>query len=403
MAMARGGVSRRGGLALIAAAAATSAVAPALAQTRRGAPAWSTVWTATLQHQANAPTPVGGRTVRITTTASAGGSEVRLRLSNEFGARPLRIGAASLIVRGRAVPLTFSGAPSTVVPVGAPMVTDAAKLTITALDVVDVALFFPDETLAETFQRGAGAKGMVVSDAGDFTAQVAPLKGVEALPAFLSAVEVLGPARPGLIIFGDTKSAGPGTWPDFLPALTGGKMAVGNRSQYAGLMALGAPGESGLARFDRDVLTATGATHVLVFNGNNDLIQPGAVGSNGRPLLDPALTQTTEQLIAAQAQAAIRVRAAGLKVIGGTWLPYEGVAIVGYATPEKAAKRMAVNAWMRSSKLFDMVIDFEAALKDPAHPGGLLPAYDSGNHFTPSEAGYRRMAEAAWAKLKALV
>jgi lysophospholipase L1-like esterase len=399
MQAARGGISRRGGLALLAAAAAT----PAFAQTRRGAPAWSTVWTATLQRQANAPTPVGGRTVRIATRASAGGSEVRVRLSNEFGAKPLHIGAASVILKGRAVPLTFSGAPSTVVPSGAPVLTDAVKLPVAALDMLDVALFLPDETLAETFQRGAGAKGMIVSDPGDFTRQAAALTGTEALPAFVSAIEVLAPARPNLVIFGDTKSAGPGTWPDFLPPLTGGRMGVANRSQYAGLMALGAAGESGLARFDRDVLSATGATHVLIFNGNNDLIQPGAVGSGGRPLLDPALTQTAEQLIAAQAQAALRARAAGLKTIGGTWLPYEGVAIVGYATPEKAAKRMAVNAWMRKSPLFDLVIDFEAALQDPAHPGGLLPAYDSGNHFTPSEAGYKRMAEAAWAKLKTLL
>jgi lysophospholipase L1-like esterase len=290
-----------------------------------------------------------------------------------------------------------------VLPQGAPAITDPARVAVQAGDVVEVSLHFPEDAVADTFQRSAAPKGMIVSEPGDFTAQGGPLKGADAAIAFVGAVEVLGPRRPGLVIFGDTKSAGPGTWPDFLVPLTGGRMAVANRSQYAGLMALGAPGDSGLARFDRDVLSATGATHVLIFNGNNDLIQPGAVGSNGRPLLDPALTQTAEQLITAQAQAALRARSAGLKTIGGTWLPYEGVAIEGYATPEKAAKRQAVNAWMRSSRLFDMIIDFEAALKDPAHPGGLLPAYDSGNHFTPSAAGYRRMAEAAWTRLKTLV
>ncbi len=91
-----------------------------------------------------------------------------------------------------------------------------------------------------------------------------------------------------------------------------------------------------------------------------------------------------------------------MKVIGGTWLPYDGVPIEGYSTPEKAAKRKAVNAWMLSDKRFDKVIDFDAALRDPAQPLRLLPAYDSGNHFTPSEPGYRKMAEAAWSVLKTL-
>jgi len=395
----RPGISRRAGLGLLGAALA----APALAQPRSpGAAPWSTAWTATLQRQGSPPS-VGGRTLSIPVRLSVGGGALRLRVSNEFGAKPLTIGAASLVIGGRRLPLAFGGKPGLTLPPGAPALTDPASLTVQALDRAEVRLFLPDaDVLAETFQRGPGAKGMTISPPGDFTAAEAPPAGADAALAFLSAMEVSGPRRPGLVIFGDTKSAGPGTWPDFLVELTGGRIAVANRSQYAGLMSLGPAGDSGLARFDRDVLTVAGASHVLIFNGNNDLIQPGTMGSGGKPLLDPALTQSVDQLIAAQAQAATRARAAGLKVVGGTWLPYDGVPIEGYSTPEKAAKRMAVNAWMRSSKAFDLVIDFEAALRDPADPKRLALPYDSGNRFTPSEAGYRRMAEAAWARLKPL-
>jgi lysophospholipase L1-like esterase len=162
---------------------------------------------------------------------------------------------------------------------------------------------------------------------------------------------------------------------------------------YAGLIALGAPDQSGLARFDRDVLSVAGATHVILALGNNDIIQPGALGSNGKALIDPALAMSAPEIIAAYRQLIDRAHAHGLKVIGATQMPYEGVAIQGYASPDKLAKRDAVNAWIRTGGAFDGVIDFDAALRDPAHPQRLTPAYDSGNHFTPNAAGFKVMGE----------
>jgi hypothetical protein len=110
-------------------------------------------------------------------------------------------------------------------------------------------------------------------------------------------------------------------------------------------------------------------------------------------MVDASLALSTDQLIDALRQVARRTRARGLKAIGVTWLPYEGVTIPGYATPEKLAKRDAINAWIRTSTDFDQVIDLDAALRDPEHPARLAADYDSGNHFTPSEAGYRKMAD----------
>jgi lysophospholipase L1-like esterase len=65
-----------------------------------------------------------------------------------------------------------------------------------------------------------------------------------------------------------------------------------------------------------------------------------------------------------------------------------------YFTPEGETKREAVNDFIRTSGAYDGVIDFDAALRDPAHPNKLLPADDSGDHLHPNDAGYEAMANA---------
>ena len=185
-------ISRRTGLGLLVAAAAS----PALAQTSRGGPSWSTAWTATLQRQAANAAVVTGRTVRVKTVLSAGGTEIRVRLSNAFGAKPLRIGAASVLAKGRITPLAFSGEKSIVAPPGAVVISDAVKLASAALEVVEISLFLPDEATAETYQRGPAAKGAVISEPGDFTGQAAMPQASETYPSFVSAVEVAGARRP---------------------------------------------------------------------------------------------------------------------------------------------------------------------------------------------------------------
>jgi lysophospholipase L1-like esterase len=357
---------------------------------------WVTSWSATLQRQRTGAPTINNQTIRQSVILSAGGSRIRVRFSNEFGTQNLRVGGASVRVgsTGPTQALTFGGARGALVPAGAPLLSDPLDLPSEAMQTLEISLFLPEANAAETYERLAKPAGATISTPGDFTATAEMPRATETYRSFLSTVEVL-PSKPvhGLVVFSDTKSAGPGTWPEFLVAATHGEIAVANRSQWAGSLTLGQPGESGLARFDRDVLSIEGADRVLIFMGNNDLIQPGAVGSDGRVMVDASLALSTDQLIDALRQIAQRTRARGLKAIGVTWLPYEGVTIPGYATPEKLAKRDAINAWIRSSADFDQVIDLDAALRDPDHPTRLAAAYDSGNHFTPSEAGYRKMAD----------
>jgi len=139
-------------------------------------------------------------------------------------------------------------------------------------------------------------------------------------------------------------------------------------------------GISALARFDKDVLLQTGVTHVIVMEGINDI---GLARSNPTP--------TADDLIAGHRQLIARAHARGLKIYGATLTPFEGAA---YYTPEGEAKRQALNNWIRTSREYDGVIDFDAVTRDPAAPSKFLPAADSGDHLHPGDAGYKSMGDA---------
>lgn len=141
---------------------------------------------------------------------------------------------------------------------------------------------------------------------------------------------------------------------------------------------------SAQARLDRDVLSQPGATAVVDMEGINDI-------GNG-------VVTSADQLIAADQQIIARVHAAGLRIFGGTMTPFKGA---GYYSDSKDAIRQQVNNWIRTSGYFDGVDDFDRALRNPADPQTILPAYDSGDHLHPNDNGYQAMAAAI--NLKALV
>ena len=140
-------------------------------------------------------------------------------------------------------------------------------------------------------------------------------------------------------------------------------------------------GPSALARFDRDVLAQSGVTHVILLEGINDLGlgRRRASRCRRRPRSSPAIGRSIE-----------RAHAHGLKVIGGTLLPFEGtnLAVVpGYYSSEKDARRQAVNDWIRNGKAYDGVIDFDMALRDPGHPLQLLAAVQGRGQPAPERRG----------------
>jgi lysophospholipase L1-like esterase len=172
-------------------------------------------------------------------------------------------------------------------------------------------------------------------------------------------------------------------YPDYLAARLGDHYAVANEgiggNRVTGQVSAtgGRSGVNVLARLDRDVLAQPNVKTVVYMEGIND-IGTDTVTSASR------LIQADEQVIA-------RVHAAGLRIIGGTMLPIEGSF---YYSPQREQIREQVNAWIRTSGAFDGVVDFDAAVADPGDPLRILPAYDSGDHLHPDDAGYQAMADA---------
>lgn len=401
-------IGRRALLGAVPAAAAVAAVAPfpslgaAAAARPRSGGHWQGSWGRALVANEQGELIAANSTYRETIRSSIAGTGLKVVLSNEHGATPLPILQAVCRSSGKATsqPITFGGLAAITIPPGATVVSDAVSGPLATNELVELSLVIGSEVRAATAERRARPTGGLIA-AGNQAQSLELDAARDIAPAFIKSLLVETWSQvPTLVVLSDTKSAGPETWPPMLAAKAAGRLAVVNRSVYAGHLALGPVGASALARFDSDVLSTTGATHVLVFTGNNDLIQPGMLNSRGQASLDPSLAMSAEALIALIDQCVARTRAAGMVAVGGTWLPYEGVTIAqGYSTPEKLATREAVNSWIRRPGSFDVVVDFDQALRDPARPSSLHPAFDEGNHFTPNAAGYAVMADAV---LKAL-
>ena len=219
---------------------------------------------------------------------------------------------------------------------------------------------------------------------------------VPLLGRYVRAVGLPGSSTFGVVVaFGDSLTEGKGytdePWPELLARRLRAQRASARTVVNAGIggnrLLRDGMGPSALDRFEHDVLARRGARWVIVLEGINDLGFPGSVEPGAPPV-------TAEQLIEAYRRLIARAHAAGMKIYGGTLLPFEGTKSPGYFTAEKEAVRQAVNAWIRTPGSFDAVIDFDAALRDPRHPPRLLPDHDGGDHLHLSARGHRAMAEA---------
>ncbi len=407
-------------VAVIVAVAALSAscifaLSPVRAES--SAIAWVSSWTASPQTPRGVmPASLANRTIRQTVHLSVGGNKIRIRLSNEFGAKPLLIGAASVALTGKTSdivsaslrPLTFGGEKSVIIPPGAPAVSDPVGLNAAALSDVAVSLWLPAATDLGTV-HATGLQTAYVSATGDFTARSEfPVVDRFENRFFLTSVMV-EPAVPvrAVVTFGDSITDGSRStvnantrWPDVLARRlkdAGTAVAVLNQGIAGNRVLSDGAGVSALARFERDVLSQPGLSHVVILEGINDIGWPGtAIEPNG-------LVRSADEIIAGYKQLIERAHLRGIKIIGSPLTPFEnalaGTPNQGYFTAEKEAKRLAVNDWIRTSVAFDGLIDFERVLADPAHPSAIAAVYDSGDHLHPNDAGYKAMGEAIDLKL----
>ena len=349
------------------------------------------------------------QTLREIVHTSIGGDRVRVVLSNVFGSAPLRIGAASIalrdtdsaIVPASNHPLTFGGLATPTIPAGAELFSDPVAMAIPPFGDLAIDLFIPDAPATSTRTLHLGAvQTNYIADGGNHTGE-AKLANAAAINSwfFLERVEVTAPPQTvAVVAFGDSITDGTGStrnansrWPDLLARrLASQRVAIMNQSIAGNRMLSDAYtfgfGVPALARVDRDLIAQSGATHVVVLEGINDI---GLGLESSSPSVD--------DLIAAYRQIAARAHAHGLKVIAGTLLPFAGAA---YYTATGETKRAAVNAWLRDKNNgFDGLIDFDAATRDREHPLQILPAWHAGDHLHPNDAGYNAMANAIDLKL----
>ena len=382
--------------------------------------AWSAAVHTPLPFPGLPPAPVfENQTIRLVVRPTIGGDQVRIRLSNSFGATALLIGSAHIALtkdKSSIVPesdhaLTFGGRPSVSIPPGAPILSDPVDLKVSAFTEISISLYLPEKTQSSTYHFW-GQHETYVSDAGDFTAKEMTNPTTKSSWYWLADVEVWAPDQvAATVAFGDSITDGVGAkqddytdWPDMLAKrLADEKGAVplavvnegigGNRVLYDGA------GVSALARFDRDVLVQPGVKNLIILEAINDIGWPHMKpprppnGGDAPPREMPFVHQmvTAQDLIMGMRQLIARAHQHGIKVFGATLTPYEGAS---YYSDDGEATRQEVNRWIRTGGEFDGFFDFDAAVRDPNHPGMFLPAYDSGDHLHPSAAGFKAMADA---------
>lgn len=347
------------------------------------------------------------QTLRQIVHTSIGGSRVRVVLSNTYGTAPLTVGAAHIAPRDKESsiqqasgrPLTFSGNPTFTIPPGAVVYSDPVNVMVPQMGDLAIDVYLPGNTNTPapmTMHTGAFQTNYV-SETGNFAGAARfPMVATTQNWFVVYRVEVAAPeSSGGLVAFGDSITDGtrstPDTnnrWPDHLvrrmlsqptPLRLGVMNAgiAGNRVLSDGAFQAGI---NALARFEHNVLTQPGVTHVVFMEGINDI---GIARQNPSP--------TAEDIIAGQKQLIDRAHSRGLKIYGATLTPFYGAA---YYTEVGEGKRQAVNEWIRSGRAYDGVIDFDKATRDPDDPKKLLAAYDSCDHLHPNDAGYKAMAEA---------
>jgi lysophospholipase L1-like esterase len=407
---------------------AVSRAAPALPPGRASLPGmdghWVDTWVAApqLTEPGNMPPPpftgassvFTDSTVRQTLRVTIGGQQIRLRFSNAYGGTDLPITAvsvalpaggqagASAIQPGTAQAVTFDGQPGVDIPVGAQEVSDPLNFPVTAGTNLTVTLYLATGQASTSITSHPGSRTTTYMVNGNHLndADLATVTGVQSVAHwyFISGAEVWArPTAAGVAVIGDSLTDGRGSdtngndrWTDDLfnrmhasPATV--SLSVLNQGLGGNRILNDGLGPNVLARLDRDVLAQSGVKWLIVWEGVNDIGTADATPA--------AQKQVADQLIAAYQQIITRAHAMGIKVYGATITPFGGNNL--YDDPaglRNDITRQTVNDWIRTSHQFDAVLDFDQVVRDPANPGQILPAYDSGDHLHLNPAGYQAIA-----------
>lgn len=355
------------------------------------------------------PTPqvqvFNNQTVRHVLRLSLGGDEVRVKVSNLFGREPVTFSGVRLArstgqsnidtTTDRAV--TFgNGQGSVTVAAGAETLSDPVALPVTPLSTVAVSLYFASPTSMPTV-HALGRQTTYIGAGNQLSAASIPAATADQRQSYygVSVVETSSVEPASVVVtFGDSITDGfnstvdatkryPNQLDDRLKAAGLTRVGVVNQGISGNRWLNEVSGPSGNSRFDRDVLGVSGVTHTIILLGINDIGFSEAAA--------PTQAVTADQIIASMDAAVSKAKARSIKVLLGTLLPYKGAA---YYSAAGEAKRQAVNAWIRNNRNIDGVIDFDRVMQSATDPLAMNPAYDSGDHLHPNDAGYGAMAAA---------
>jgi lysophospholipase L1-like esterase len=379
---------------LLVAAVAVLALAAGAVSAQTPPTAWVPAWTASAapaRFDGTPEAPLGYRnqTVRQDIRLGVSTEAIRIRLSNELGTQPLRVGSVSVRLTdgaGPVLPVTFSGQAEATLPPGVALVSDPVAISAPRFGLISVGVFLPDET------RGVVRRTAVRIGEGD--APVADAARLERRQTFISAVYAARGHAPAVVAaLGDSITEGATStlgadadWPSLLArrldAVCPGGFVVLNAGISGNRVVQDGRSPNAMARLDRDVLSLPGLTHVILLEGINDIRHNGDPAQPGR---------SAEEVVAGYRQIIDRLHLHGIKVIGGTVTPFAGSE--RFDSRSEAA-RQALNVFIREGGAFDAVIDFDAAVRDPERPEAMIEGSHRDDRLHPNDAGYRRMAEA---------
>ncbi len=391
-----------------------------LAHASRKHSAWTVTWSASQQipepNNALPADDLRDATVRQIFHLSVGGATLRVHVSNAFGTEALHVTAVhiarplspktSAIDPTTDKALTFAGSSEVTIPPSAEFISDPIDYPVSSLSDVAVTFHLDAPPSHQTGHPGSRATSYYVHGNQVSAGDLPDAKHIDHWYQ-ISAIDVLADSKASsIVVLGDSITDGHGAttngndrWTDVLAARlqTSPKtrdIGVSNQGIGGNHLLTDGLGPNALARFDRDVLAQAGVHWLIVFEGVNDL------GGLARTAEVPAADHATrvKNVLAAYEQIITRAHAQGLRVFGATITPYVGSDYY-HPSPQSEADRQKVNDWIRTSGHFDAIIDFDAVVRDPAHPGRLLPTYDCGDHLHPSPAGYKAMGESVSLKL----
>jgi lysophospholipase L1-like esterase len=349
------------------------------------------------------PSDLKDRTVRMVVRTSIGGSKIRVNLSSSLSRPPVQVGSAHIaiyksngaIVQGTDHEITFSGKSSCMLLPGVLLVSDPIDMEVSPFTNLAISIYFPGETGAPT-NHTLGLHTAYISKGNTAGHEIMPDPETTFAYFWIAGIDVLGPEEAFTVVaLGDSITDGFSTTPDAnraWPALLAerlndtpgtGQISVVNQGISGNQVLRDGAGISALARFDRDVLSIAGVKWVILLEGINDI--------NFRGWMEGPEALTSDELIAGYKQIIERSHTHGIKVIGATLTPEEGVPTMS----ERGEKiRQAVNGWIRTCGLFDAVVDFDAVIRDPSRPVRIRPEFDPGDHIHPNDAGNQAMADA---------